>query len=161
MARMWIACGSSWRRRGLPVPGMRIVLMACMGIGRCCRRLGMVRVCSRFAHRHRVPGVRVDGRSGGLCMAGMCIVRMLGTGCGWRSHRVACMRVGCIGLRCCSAMRGMWITGFCRVIPVVAGMRVLRGGVAGGQRQGDEKQRAWRRLHGCTLTSRIIPFSMW
>ncbi len=158
MTRM---CGSCRRRGVLPMPGMRIVLMACMWI-RCCRRsVGVVRVRIRFVHRHRVSAMRVDDRSGGLHMGGMCVVRMLGMGCGRCGQLVARMWIGCIGLRRCSAMRGMQIAGLYRVIPVMAGMRILRGGIAGSQRQGDEQQRAWRRLHGCTLTSRIIPFSMW
>ncbi len=96
-----------------------------------------------------------------LSMPGMRIVRVPGMGWGWRSHLVAGMRVGCIGLRHCGVVRGMRISGLCCIVLVVTGMRILRGGVAGSQRQGDEQQGAWRRLHGCTLTSRIIPFSMW
>ncbi len=103
-------------------------------------------------NRHRMPSVRVGCRLGGQRVTRVRIGgrRMIGMPGMWID----------LGRSVVHAMRGMRVGGLGRGV-MVAGVCILRGGIAGRGGQRDAQQGTGHRLHASILTSRIIPASMW
>ncbi|WP_228114378.1 hypothetical protein [Stenotrophomonas sp. MYb238] len=147
----------------LGMSGVRIVLRGLGGGSRCMARVWIRRLRHRMGRRVHVHGVvgrhvRLIRGAGRCIVACMRVVRHDSTGLlGMAGVRVALRGLG-YGGRC---MARMWIRFRGGPMAVMARMRVLRGGVAGGRGQGDEQQGSGRRLHASILTSRIMPASMW